>query len=1317
MDDVCVSPLLTTKWNQTTSANGRPCFNYYMWEEFAGGKGRTDLWPCGCTATALAQLMRYFRYPTAAQTAKTYTCYVGGASTSLSTKAGTFDWDKMIDWPDYTWSITTEQREAIGRLTWNAAVALNSSFTEDSTGASPDDVSKVMHEAFGYPSAWVYWDDSKWSKGTGGLHDRVTREKIVHANLDNGRPVLFGIYGYPNDHIGDSRYWSGHAVVGDGYGYQAVNGEKTVYVHINMGWGGTDDVWYNIPEIDAANSGAHIGDGGTTFLYIGGATFNVATTEAGSGEILSGRVCDGDGQPLAGAVVSAYANDALVGTTTTSSRGIYSFVLPGGATYTVSARSADGLLVSLPLRDIALRSTVGNSRYVVTSEDKVGNSWGNDFVLEQPGVRIGTRHYGSLDAAIESVKSEGLVNPVIEIVNPTSLRESMTIDFACTIVSTNANPLSTLIARQDGAQLIVADGGSVAFTNVAFASETKDAVLISVEKGGAISIAGTVGLGHIVTEDADGFVLAGAIEPVEMGVVLGSAGETTSRGTVFGLYTCPFEVASENAAKIVKYDDDEFGGAANDAGQLIWERVPVDPAAALASATDASGTTTYYRSLDQLFEDYTNGAEVVILKDCATNTFTKPLTVNKAMTIRSVGTPCVIQPASGACFTVKDGGSLTIANLTFSDFVGRRLFSVVGGSLTLDEGATLKNLTGTGYVDEDGDGDECGVVRLDRGTLTMLPGSLITNCLVDAEGGGFGGGIAAIGGTLNLLGGAITGCTAVEMGGGVCSSGATVNLSDAMRVTGNVNGAGKTDNIYLVGSKAVHVIGSMEGAVVGVQSSTRANNAVGKSFAVVDAALTEDQLEATAAAFSCDASETAYAKVQTAGGATNLVWDERIDDGTCDSSEAVVRVAYPKGADYPDGTNLYYGAVSEAFARLTGPATVEVLADATFDADLTVSQAVVLVSSGVSPLTLARTTTLSGYPARVVVTADGSLTVTNLTLSGADLIETRGRAMIEVSGALTLKSGAKVSDVRSTGADDVAALGALLVSGGTLTMESGSVISDCSSVAEDESYGMGAGVYLLSGTAYFNGGSITNSSATALAGVYAVNGSKVYVSGDFTVQGNSLQYYYPTVKSNLSVSKNSELYLMGALSNRIGYTVDAYGSETTFGKIPDWSAWTLQDLTNSAAQFRNDLTGKRGVVVTNAANTALLVWESALGEDGSYTDDSVEDGATYWVTAVPEEDEPTPIVVPCEPFTITRVRCVSEGVWELTLNPATESCTYRLYGSDDLSSIVDDANLKAEKTVGASDIDAEGSFTMQVESPATQQFWRIVGEEGERFEP
>jgi hypothetical protein len=48
-----VSPLLTTAWGQEETVDGECCYNYFTPHNY----------PCGCAATAMAQLMRYHRYP------------------------------------------------------------------------------------------------------------------------------------------------------------------------------------------------------------------------------------------------------------------------------------------------------------------------------------------------------------------------------------------------------------------------------------------------------------------------------------------------------------------------------------------------------------------------------------------------------------------------------------------------------------------------------------------------------------------------------------------------------------------------------------------------------------------------------------------------------------------------------------------------------------------------------------------------------------------------------------------------------------------------------------------------------------------------------------------------------------------------------------------------------------------------------------------------------------------------------------------------------------------------------------------------------
>ena len=102
---------------------------------------------------------------------------------------------------------------------------------------------------------------------------------MVNPNLDAGYPVILGL----------TAPEGGHAVLADGYGYNF----STQYYHINMGWSGSHDAWYNLPNINSNPS----------FNVIDECVYNIFTS--GKGEIISGRVTDEFGNPVRGARVTA----------------------------------------------------------------------------------------------------------------------------------------------------------------------------------------------------------------------------------------------------------------------------------------------------------------------------------------------------------------------------------------------------------------------------------------------------------------------------------------------------------------------------------------------------------------------------------------------------------------------------------------------------------------------------------------------------------------------------------------------------------------------------------------------------------------------------------------------------------------------------------------------------------------------------------------------------------------------------------------------------------------------------------------------------
>lgn len=105
-----------------------------------------------------------------------------------------------------------------------------------------------------------------------------------------------------------------------------------------------------------------------TFTSVYKCIYNVWTN--GNGEIISGRVTDSAGSPVAGAVIAAVRSGGVTNTTTSNARGIYAFLrVPSLTTNTISATKAGYVFTSRTV-------TAGlSSDYSATA----GNIWAVDF--------------------------------------------------------------------------------------------------------------------------------------------------------------------------------------------------------------------------------------------------------------------------------------------------------------------------------------------------------------------------------------------------------------------------------------------------------------------------------------------------------------------------------------------------------------------------------------------------------------------------------------------------------------------------------------------------------------------------------------------------------------------------------------------------------------------------------------------------------------------------------------------------------------------------------------------------------------------------
>ncbi len=366
IDDIRVAPLLESTWDQST-VGSKKVYNYYT-------PGNSV---CGCVATAMAQIMRYHEYPTGSVEAKTHACtYLSfDAITNLTMQGGTYDWSLMTLTPDA--SISDEERMAIGKLTSDAGISVHMNYDIPGYGSA----SFAIAAESAFTNIWQYaqaqyWENSEYdtTDDEGELAAEVMENAIL-ANLDAGYPVLLG--------VANSSGNDGHETVVDGYGYIS---EKR-YIHINMGWSGSQDYWYCFP----------IYAGGHTFNLVADVVYNIFPRETGN--IVSGRVTDANGDPVSGVTIKwdgciSETDENISGTTKTSEYGVYAFIVPNASVANINISVAGfataqtntistSVSCSRSYPEDALESdpSGGSLPYPFNGTQAVGNSWGNDLTI------------------------------------------------------------------------------------------------------------------------------------------------------------------------------------------------------------------------------------------------------------------------------------------------------------------------------------------------------------------------------------------------------------------------------------------------------------------------------------------------------------------------------------------------------------------------------------------------------------------------------------------------------------------------------------------------------------------------------------------------------------------------------------------------------------------------------------------------------------------------------------------------------------------------------------------------------------------------
>ena len=257
-----IAPLITTKWDQATPY-WNECPQFMNSDDEADGY---ELAYTGCVATAMSQILYFHKQP--AQTLAeipAYTFTYGDGNYNYVTvnmnalPVTTLDWAHMRE--TYTGAEDEVYTDAVATLMLYAGCSVKMQYGRNSSGAYTDDIPKGFRY-FGYGSKIAFRND----------YTQQAWEDLVYSELAAGRPMIYN---------GTAGSGGGHSFICDGFEY----GE---YFHINWGWGGMGNGFFQLSIMNPSASGIGGSSSSEGYNMKQNIIYNIipgtATPEGGSSE-------------------------------------------------------------------------------------------------------------------------------------------------------------------------------------------------------------------------------------------------------------------------------------------------------------------------------------------------------------------------------------------------------------------------------------------------------------------------------------------------------------------------------------------------------------------------------------------------------------------------------------------------------------------------------------------------------------------------------------------------------------------------------------------------------------------------------------------------------------------------------------------------------------------------------------------------------------------------------------------------------------------------------------------------------------------------
>jgi hypothetical protein len=213
-----ITPLLTSQWGQGSK------YNYYCPYDMQSSNNQRAV--TGCVATALAQLMYYFRFP---QTGEGNYSYVHENYGTLSADFSqtTYDYSAMSDRPKFT-------NAAISQLMYHCGVAVDMVYGATSSGMYNHKAAYILKTYFKYsPQTQYIFRDTT----------HLNWDSLIINHLERKIPLYYAGWSVPDT--------NGHGFICDGY---QLREDSNYYYHFNFGWDGSYDGYFLTTALSPAGN-------------------------------------------------------------------------------------------------------------------------------------------------------------------------------------------------------------------------------------------------------------------------------------------------------------------------------------------------------------------------------------------------------------------------------------------------------------------------------------------------------------------------------------------------------------------------------------------------------------------------------------------------------------------------------------------------------------------------------------------------------------------------------------------------------------------------------------------------------------------------------------------------------------------------------------------------------------------------------------------------------------------------------------------------------------------------------------------------------